>query len=72
MFLFTNIPPPPPPPSKRYIREDVKIPRPKWPEGPEIINEAGDYNMYTVERIVVALVGLGLLAFLILSALGYI
>jgi len=44
MFLFINIPLPPP-------RES-----PKWPEGPEIIDEAGDYDTYSLETIVMGIV----------------
>ncbi len=55
--MFLFLPPPPPPPSKRYIREDFK---------------KEDCNMYTVERIIVAVVGIAVAAFMILSMMGII
>ena len=76
-----NYPNPPSPPPKRYIREDLKWenylhppppPPPKWPVGPEIIDEAGGCNMYTVERIVVAIVVVAIGVFFVLSAMGII
>lgn len=57
MFLFTNIPPPPHPPPKRYIREDL-------------IKE--DCDMYLAERIIVAIVGIAVAAFMVLSMMGII
>lgn len=61
----------PPSWSKNYLNPPPPPP-PKWPEGPEIIDEAGGCNMYTVERIVVAVVGIGIAVFLVLSVMGVI
>lgn len=74
MFLFTNIPPPPWRPHNRKAENYLYPPPPPPPPTRKIRQDfkKEDLNMYTVERIIVALVGLGIVAFLILSAMGII